>query len=98
MFSVDSQSPHFEIHSYRAYVVVIEGVVRKSKKHGSLPGVALTYQDYLEEGIKVIVWLEPLRILLDPLSYLFTLLWILNEAIPSSLGLLSLFLLFYHAL
>ncbi len=95
MFSVDSQSPHFEIYSYRANVVVVEGVVRKSKKHGSLPCVALAYQDYLEEGIKVIVWLEPLRILLDPLSYLLTLLRILDEAVPSSLGLLSLFLLFY---
>ena len=90
MLSVDSQSPHLEIYSYRANVIIVESVVGKSKEHGSLPGVALSNQDYLKEGIKVIVWLEPLRILLDPLGNFFTLLRILNEAEHFSLGLLSL--------
>ena len=95
MLSVDSQSPHLEIHSNCANIVVVEGVVGKSKEHGSLPGVALPNQDYLKEGIKVIVWLEPFRILLDPQGNLFTLLRILNEAVTFSFGLLSLRLLSY---
>ena len=90
MLSVNSQSPHLEIHSNCANIVVVEGIVGKSKEHGSLPGVALSNQDYLKEGIKVIVWLEPLWILLDPLSNLFTLLRILNEAIPFSIDLFTL--------
>ena len=95
MLTVDSQSPHLEIHSYRANVVIVEGVIREAKQHGSLPGVALTNQDYLKEGIEIIVWLEPLRILLDPRGYLLTLLRILNEAVLCSLDLLSLWLLSY---
>jgi hypothetical protein len=95
VLTVDSQSPHLEIDSYRANVVVVEGIVREAKQHGSLPGVALTNQDYLKECIEIIVWLEPLRILLYPRGNLLTLLMILNEAVLFSLDVLTIYLLSY---
>ena len=78
MLTVDSQSPHLEIDSYRAYIVFVEVVIREAKQHRSFPGVALTNQDYLKECIEIIVWLEPLRILLDPRGNLLDLLRILH--------------------
>jgi hypothetical protein len=78
LLTVDSQSPHLEIDSYRANIVFVERVIREAKQHGSLPGVALSNQDYLKECIEIIVWLETLRILLDPRGNLLTLLRILH--------------------